>query len=244
MGNKVAVDTGANRGIGEWIALLLARDGMSVVIVYRKSAGPARKVLGAVRKSSPESIAVRADVRDERQAARAIAAAVKAYGRLDVLVNNVGDFFLTPVSDMKLAEWRELFRSNLDSAFNCTKAALPVMRRQKSGVVVNLGGPVSQQVRGNPRAFAYAMAKTGLVAFTKSLARAEAAKGIRVNIVNPGYIRTYACGAAEARQMAAAVPMRRLGTPADIASAVSFLASDEAAYVTGAVLDVGGGLWV
>ncbi len=241
---KAAIVTGANRGIGEGIALRLARDGWRVAIVWRKSAAPARRVLALLREFSPDSIAIQADVCDERQAARAVGKAVKAFGRLDLLVNNVGDFFYSGVGDMKLAEWRSLFRSNLDSAFHCAKAALPVMRRQKSGVIVNLGGPVSQTVRGNARIFPYAMAKTGLVVFTKSLAQAEAAHGIRVNIVNPGFIRTYAYTKAEARDMAQMVPMKRLGEPSDVAAAVAFLASEEAAYITGATLDVCGGLWV
>jgi len=217
---------------------------MRVAIVYRSAEGHARRTLAELRRHSPGSIAIRADLRDERQAARAVARAVRAFGRLDVLVNNVGDFYFSPVSKLRLDEWRDLFASNLDTAFHCTKAALPLMRRRRSGVIVNLGGPVSQTVRGNPRAFPYAMAKTALVVFTKSLAQAEAAHGVRVNIVNPGYIRTYAYTDEEVRTMSRHVPMGRLGRPEDVAAAVSFLASDEASYVTGAVLDVCGGLWV
>ncbi len=241
MTSRAAVVTGANRGIGEGIALRLARDGYDVAVVYRKSKGPAEAV---VRRLTPNSIALRADVTDEKQAKRAIDAAIKSFGRVDLLVNNVGDFFYSPVSDFKLEQWRELFTSNIDSAFHCAKAVLPHMRKRRAGVIVNIGGVASQTVRGNPRIFPYAMAKTALVVFTKSLAQAEAVNGIRVNIVNPGFIKTYAYTEAEAREMSAMVPMKRLGEPADIAAAVAYLASEDAKYVTGAALDVGGGLWV
>lgn len=226
----VAVVTGSNRGIGEEIARRLSRDGFDVVTNGRSKGRGLHYV--------------RADVESPAGAKKVVGYALQKFKRLDALINNVGDFWFTPVSEMKLAEWDKLFDSNLRSAWLCTREALPAMRRRKSGVIINLGGPVSQTVRGNPRGVAYAMAKTALTVFTKSLAQAEAVNGIRVNQVNPGFIKTYAYSKKDVADMAPAVPMKRLGEPSDIASAVSYLCSDAARYVTGAVIDVCGGLWV
>ena len=230
---RVAVVTGSNRGIGLAIAERLVADGFRVVMNGRSRTGlkEARR-LGATY--------VRADVTNPSGARKLAAAAPDA----DVLVNNVGDFFLTPVEKFELDKWEELFTSNLRSAWLVTREILPRMRRRKSGVIVNIGGPVAQTVKGNPRFVAYSMSKSALVVFTKSLAQAVAAEGVRVNVVNPGFIRTYAYSAEEVREMAPKVPAKRLGEPADVAGAVAYLASDAAKYVTGAALDVCGGLWV
>ena len=185
---------------------------------------------------------MKADV--TREPKRLVGAAMKAWGRVDLLVNNVGDFFATPAAKMELERWEALYDSNVRSALQCTREVLPVMRRQKHGVIVNIGGTATSSLRGNRAYTAYVMAKAALSVFTKSLAQAEAAGGIRVNMVNPGYIRTYAYRDADVAEMTPQVPAKRLGTPADVAAVVKFLASDEASYVTGACVDVGGGLWV
>lgn len=219
----VAIVTGSNRGIGAAVADRLERDGYRVI-----------------RNARSKGSHVRADVTTPKGARRLAAAAP----RCDLLVNNVGDFFYTPVSDFRIRDWDRLFDSNLRSAWFLCAAVLPGMRRRKSGVIVNLGGPVAQTVRGNPRAVAYAMAKTALVVFSKSLAQAEASRNIRVNVVNPGFIHTYAYSKKEVAEMTPKIPAGRMGTPDEVAAAVAWLASDEARYVNGAVLDVGGGLWV
>ncbi|HTF57196.1 MAG TPA: SDR family oxidoreductase, partial [Planctomycetota bacterium] len=186
---------------------------------------------------------VRADVRRPDGARKLVRAALRHWGRIDLLVNNVGDFFPTLVGKMDIDRWDELWDSNVRTALNCTREVLPILRRG-GGSIVNMGGTVSQTVRGNPHYVAYAMAKTALAVFTKSLARAEGARGIRVNMVAPGYIRTYAYSAKDVKELEPQVPMKRLGRPEEVAEAVAWLASDAASYVTGAVLDVGGGLWV
>lgn len=216
--SRVAIVTGSNRGIGAAVARELASTGWTVITNGRST------------RQGPGALHVRADVSTSAGARKLVAAARR---RLDLLVNNVGDFRYTPVGRMDIEAWDAIFASNLRSAWLCCREALPLLRRSR-GSVVNLGGPVTQTVRGNPRAAAYQMAKTALTVFTKSLAQAEAPRGLRVNMVNPGVI-----GARQPRS-----PAGRPGTPQEIARAVAWLASDQASYVNGAVLDVGGGLWV
>ncbi len=228
---RVALVTGSNRGIGETVVRELRKAGYATVSNGRS----ARK--------GPGDLHVRADVATPSGARKAVAAARKSFGRLDLLVCGVGHFFYTPVSEMDVEAWDGLLTSNLKSTWLCCREALPLLRKAR-GVVITVGGPVTQTVRGNPRAVGYQMAKTALTVFTKSLAQAEAPRGLRVNMVNPGFIRTYAYSRKEIAEAAARVPARRTGDPADIAAAVLWLASDAAAYVNGAVVDVGGGLWV
>ncbi len=223
---RVAIVTGSRRGIGATIADRLEQDG------YR--------VIRNGRLKGKGKDYIRADVTTKTGARRLVAAAP----RCDLLVNNVGDFEYTPVSDFKLDEWEDLYTSNLRSVWMMCRETLPVMRKQQSGAIINMGGPVSQTVRGNSRAVGYAMAKTALVVFTKSLARAEAPNNIRINMINPGFILTDAYTQAEVDEMAPAVPAGRIGEPEDISEAALYLASPQANYVNGAVLDVGGGLWV
>ena len=226
----VAAVTGSNRGIGPEIVRTLQAAGYAVVSNGRSS------------RSGPGDRHVRADVATAAGARKLIAGA-RRLGGLDLLVCGVGDFFETPVSAMKIDQWETLFESNLQSAWRCCKEALPLLRKRR-GAIITIGGTVTQNVRANPRYVAYQMAKTALTVFTKSLAQAEAPRGVRVNMINPGFIRTYNYSASEIPGLQRRVPLGRLGEPKDIAEAVAWLASEKASYVSGAVLDVGGGLWV
>ena len=228
---KVAIVTGSNRGIGEAIVRALRTAGYAAVTNGRS----ARKGLGDFH--------VRADVSTPSGARELISAVRRRFRGLDLLVNNVGDFRFTPVSEMRLDEWDELLDSTLRSAWLCCKEALPLLRRSK-GSIVMIGGTATNTLRGNPRAVAYQMAKAALTIFAKSLAQSEARRGLRVNMINPGFIRTYAYTRKEVAELAPKVPAGRLGVPEEIAKAVVWLASGEASYVNGAVLDVGGGLWI
>lgn len=228
---RVAIVTGSNRGIGYATALALQQAGYAVVTNGRSS------------EKGPGDLHVRADVAAPAGARKLVAAARQRYGRLDLLVNNVGEFRETPVSEMKLDQWEDVLTSNLKTAWYCCREALPLLRRQ-GGVIVTVGTPQAHAARGNPRVVAYQMAKTALAVFTKSLAQAEAARGIRANMVSPGYIRTYAWTPREVAAKAPRIPAGRMGEPSEVARAIAWLASDDASYVNGAVLDLGGGLWV
>src|SRR5262249_351413 len=173
---RVAVVTGSNRGIGPDVVRTLQREAYTVISNGRSS------------RTGPGELHVRADVAAPAGAKKLISAA-RRLGGLDLLVCGVGDFFETPVSEMKLDRWERLFESNLTTAWLCCKEALPLLRK-RGGAIVTIGGTVTQNVRSNPRYVAYQMAKTALTVFTKSLAQAEAARGIRVNMINPGFIRT------------------------------------------------------
>ncbi len=241
---KMAVVTGSNKGIGKAIAEMLARHGYAVVINYHRDAASAQDAWNAIREISPESLLVQADVSTPDGARHLIESARSSFNRLDVLVNNVGSFLVKSVYDTSVEEWDNVIRSNLSSAFYCSKFALPILREQKSGDIINIGSINAENARGAPTTAAYNVSKTGLVVLTKSLARSEARYGIRCNIVNPGFIETYATSDADKREMPTLIPLGTLGKTEDVANAVEFLLSDKARYITGAVLNVHGGLWV
>jgi len=241
---RVAIVTGSGKGIGRGIAERLARDGYSVVVNYRRDAAAAHDALNAVQIVSPQSIALQADVASPEGAQQLIAQTHEKFGRLDVLVNNAGPFLAKTVFDTTIEEWQEILNGNLSSAFYCIKGALPIMRAQKSGHIINLGSLNCENARGAPTTTAYNVAKTGLVVLTKSVARSEARHGIRCNIINPGFIETYATSESDKRELPSIIPLGALGQVEDISNLVAYLLSEQAAYVTGAVINVHGGLWV
>ncbi len=241
---KVAVVTGSNRGIGRAIAEQLASSGYTVVVNYRHDAASAQDALNAVRQRSPRSIMMQADVATPDGARQLVEGTHVELGRLDVLVNNAGPFLVKSVFDTTVEEWDYVLRSNLSSAFYCIKFALPIMRAEKSGHIINLGSLNAENARGAPTTAAYNVAKTGLVVLTKSVARSEARYGIRCNIINPGFVETYATSEADKRELPSIIPLGTLGKPEEIAATVEFLLSKRAGYITGAVINVHGGLWV
>jgi 3-oxoacyl-[acyl-carrier protein] reductase len=244
MNEKVAVVTGSGKGIGRAIVERLARDGYSVAINYRRDAASAHEALSAVQSVSPDSIAIQADVSTPEGARILIDETHMRLGRLDVLVNNAGPFLAKPVFETSVEEWREILDGNLSSAFYCVKAALPIMRAQKSGYIINIGSLNAENARGAPTTVAYNVAKTGLVVLTKSLARSEARHGIRCNIINPGFIETYATSDSDKRELPSIIPLGALGHETDISNLVAYLLSEQARYITGSVINVHGGLWV
>jgi 3-oxoacyl-[acyl-carrier protein] reductase len=240
---RIALVTGSSRGIGRSIALKLAEKGCTVGINYLSNDFAAEKVVKSIEKMGQKATFFQCDVSNFADAEEMVEKAKSEFGRVDILVNNVGPFLYKTIWDTTVQEWHQILNSNLNSVFYCCKAVAPIMREQKSGVIINIGGPNAERTQGYLRTCAYAVAKTGMVVFSRSLAREEARYGIRVNVVNPGFIETEAYTENMRKTMPQQVPLKRLGKPEDVANAVAFLASDEAHYVTGAVLSVHGGLW-
>jgi len=238
----VALVTGASRGIGKEIALTLGRAGARVAVSYRTHHVAAQKVLSDLQGLGTEGWALATDVTDAARARELTDSVVRQFGRLDVLVNNVGDFEWKPVLESTVEEWHAILASNLYSVFYMSKSALPVMRRQRWGRIVNLGAVGAERAFGQAKISAYSAAKAGMVAFSRSLALEEARHGITVNVVNPPIIDNTEISREEAQRIAdARFPVGRPATAQDVAEAVKFFASEEAEFITGQVVNISGG---
>jgi NAD(P)-dependent dehydrogenase (short-subunit alcohol dehydrogenase family) len=242
LAGRCALVTGGSRGIGKGIALGLARAGARVAIAYRRNKVAAQNTLRQLQAQGADAFGVETDVTDSQRAEFMVSKVVERFGRLDILVNNVGDFRWKSLAESSLQEWQEIVTSNLLSVVFVCKCALPVMRRQRWGRIINLGAVGAERAFGQATISAYASAKAGLVAFSRSLAIEEAKHGITVNVVNPSNIDESEITLEEARRMRdARFPIGRPPTAEDVAHAVLFFASDGAEYVTGQVLNVSGG---
>ncbi len=239
---RVVLVTGGSRGIGRAVVLVFAAQGAQVAFCYRSDQAAAQALC---REAADRQVAAyQADVGDLAAATALVDTVAARYGRLDVLVNNAGHFPKTPVAEMDPAEWDSVLHSNLYAVFYCCRAALPYMARQGGGSIVNLASIAGK--RGSAFHAHYAAAKGGVLAFTRSLAREVIGQGIRVNAVCPGRIATDLlwgdAGLNDAARWQADTPIRRLGTPEEVAAAVLFLAGAASSYIVGETLDVDGGL--
>ena len=245
---RTALVTGSTRGIGRAIALRLARDGVVVVLNHARAGSAAEEAIAAVRAAGGRAHAVRADVTDAAECARLVREATAVAGPIELLVNNVGPFLERPLGETSDAEWRLMIDGNLGSAFWCARAVLPGMRAAGGGVIVNVGALNAEVSPGMTHdAPAYSLAKSALMMMTRSLARTEGPHGIRVNAVGPGFIETEAYAGWDPDEQArwrSQIPLGRFGRPDEVAEAVAFLASSGAAYISGAILPVHGGLWL
>jgi 3-oxoacyl-[acyl-carrier protein] reductase len=234
--------TGGTRGIGKGIAAALARQGVRVAIAYRSNKASAQNTLRALQAEGGECFAIEADVTNPSKVDFLVQTVLDRYGRLDILVNNVGEFRWRLLAESSLEEWQEILNSNLLSVLYASKAALPAMRRQRWGRIINLGAVGAERAFGQAKISAYAAAKAAVVAFSRSLAIEEAKHGLTVNVVNPSNIDEKELTLAEARRIRdARFPIGRPPTAEDVAGAVLFFAAEEADYVTGQVLNVSGG---
>lgn len=242
-GEEVALVTGASRGIGKAIALDLAAQGVKVVVHYNHQAEEAASVVEHIQQSGGNAMLVQANIAQESEVQRMCREIKKQFGRMDILVNNAGitrDGFVTMMSENK---WQEVIDTNLKGSFLCTREAIKIMHRQKCGSIINVAS--TSGLIGQPGQLNYSASKGGLIAFTKGLAREVASQGIRANVVAPGFTETDMTRQMEPtvlKKYLEMVPLGRIGQPEEIAYMVTFLASTRAAYITGKVFVIDGGL--
>lgn len=240
---KVALVTGASRGIGRAVALKLASEGAKVAINYAGSQGKAEEVKAEIEKMGGEAILVQANVADKDAVEQMVGAVVEAFGAIDILVNNAGITRDGLLARMKDEDFEAVVDTNLKGVFYCTKAVAKLMMKKRSGRIVNMASVVG--LTGNAGQTNYAASKAGVIGFSKSAAKELASRGITVNMVAPGFIATDMTEAMNEKAKEAVlgtIPLKREGRPEDVANAVLFLVSENASYITGQIVNVDGGM--
>jgi 3-oxoacyl-[acyl-carrier protein] reductase len=243
--DKVAVVTGASQGIGRETALALAEAGAKVAVAARNEEKLAALVKEIVALEAGQALAVKMDVADAEQVKAGFKAVLEKFGRLDILVNNAAITRDGLAMRMKADDWDAVIRTNLTGAHLCIQQALPTMMRARAGRIINIASVVAQM--GNAGQANYVAAKAGLIGLTKAIAIEIASRNITVNAVAPGFIETPMTDVLPGKvkeELKTRIPLGRMGSARDVASAIVFLASDEACYITGHVLDVNGGMYL
>lgn len=240
---SIAVVTGASGGIGAEIAKRLAQDGFSVALIYNRNAEKAQKTADEITLSGGSAKTYKCDVRDSSEITSAIEAIERDFGEISVLVNNAGISEQKLLTDITDSDWENMISTNLSGVFYFCRAVLPYFIHRKSGRIINISSMWGET--GGSCEVHYSAAKAGLIGLTKALAKEVAPSGITVNAVSPGVINTEMVtklGKDTVDMLREEIPVMRLGTPEDVANAVSFLADDRASYITGQVLSVNGGI--
>jgi 3-oxoacyl-[acyl-carrier protein] reductase len=241
LAGKVAIVTGASRGIGRAIAIQLAEIGAKVVVNYANSSGAADELVAQIASTGGEAIAVQADVSKAEQMDALFSTVMTQWGRVDILVNNAGITRDTLLLRMKPEDWQAVIDTNLTGVFLATRLASKIMLKQKSGRIINIASVAGQM--GNPGQANYSAAKAGVIGFTKTVAKELASRGITVNAVAPGFIATDMTNDLKVEGILQYIPLGRYGQPEEVAGMVRFLASDAAAaYITGQTFNVDGGM--
>lgn len=239
----VCVVTGGSRGIGRAIAIHLAKQGADVAITYASSKGPAEEVVSVIESLGCKSMAIQSDASKLEEAESMVSTVVDAWGKIDVLVNNAGITRDQLILRMSEQDWDQVLTTNLKSVFNGSKAVAKTMMRQRSGSVINVGSIIG--LMGNAGQSNYAASKAGMIGFTKSFAKEFASRGIRANVIAPGYITTDMTESLDQKTLdaiKASIPMGEPGSADDVANLVSFLASNQSSFITGEVIRVDGGM--
>ena len=240
--DKVAIVTGAGRGIGKAIAIALAREGASVII-NDVDIQTAEKVAKEIKSLDGKALAIQVDVSDSKEVNQMVQSAIKKFKRVDILVNNAAIIKRGSIEDLNEEDWDRVLDVNLKGAFNCMKAVAGIMKKQRYGKIVNISS-IAGKVGDLASAPCYGASKAGMICLAKSLARELAAYNINVNVVAPHAIKTDMSkewSEEKRKNIIANIPLGRMGEPEDIAEAVVFLVSDKAKFITGEVLDVNGG---
>ncbi len=238
---QVAIVTGASRGIGRAIARELAKYGASIAVNYASSSQAADELVSEITSAGGNAIALQADVSKADQVDALVNAVMEKFNRIDILVNNAGITRDTLLLRMKPEDWQAVIDLNLTGVFLCTRAASKIMLKQRSGRIINITSVAGQM--GNPGQANYSAAKAGVIGFTKTIAKELASRGITVNAVAPGFIATDMTSGINSEDILKYIPLNRYGEPEEVAGMVRFLAADPAAaYITGQVFNVDGGM--
>ena len=241
--DKVAMITGATRGIGKQIALTLANEGYNIVLNYRTENDELKQLKNEIESKKVKCLTVQGDVTNFEDCKQMIESAIKEFGKIDVLVNNAGITKDMLLARMKEEDFKQVIDVNLVGTFNMTKNVISYMMKARNGRIINISSVVG--IAGNAGQTNYSASKAGIIGFTKSLAKEVASRNILVNAVAPGFIETNMTDVLKQEvkdEIAKNIPLKRMGTPQDVANVVKFLASEDSSYITGQVIAVDGGM--